>query len=363
MSQKPLVVARVTVRPLSIPLLEPFVIASATMTTTRAALVRITCEEGPFGLGEAACLRPVTEEDQGDVVTAINAIAASLCGITFGSVADIEETVSALPVSVVARAGLEMALLDALARSRSIPVHALFDGERAAATHFVSDVTIPILPVPEMQRLARKWYARGFSVFKVKVGRDASADLETLDAILSEVPGASFRVDANGGYSAAEAIAFTQRAIAAKTRLECFEQPCARGDLAGMARVREAISIPVIADESVRSLADLDALVAAKACDGVNLKIMKLGGIGRAIALGKAARAKGLSIMVGGMVETRVGMTAGAHVAAALGGVEFVDLDTAFLLAEDPFVGGYRADGPRMQIYGEGLGVFEAANI
>jgi L-alanine-DL-glutamate epimerase-like enolase superfamily enzyme len=90
---------------------------------------------------------------------------------------------------------------------------------------------------------------------------------------------------------------------------------------------------------------------------------VKVGGVARAIAIGRRAKELGLRVMVGGMVETRVGMTAGAHVAAALGGVDFVDLDTAFLLASDPFVGGYRADGPKMQLYGEGLGVFEAGAV
>lgn len=350
----------VTVRPLSVPLVEPFVIATATMTATRAALVRVTCEGGPFGLGEAACLHPITEEDQPDVLRVLSEIAPTLKGASLGTTADIDPVLGPLAGSPVARAALEMALLDAMARGRGVPLAELFRDNVVPYMHLVTDITIPILPREEMQRLARKWYARGFSVFKLKVGKDLEVDLGNVEAIRDEVPGASYRVDANGGYTSDDAIAFTERCAKMGVRVECFEQPCARDDIAAQKKVKDAITIPVIADESVRSLADLERLAAADATDGVNLKIVKVGGIARAIEIGRRAKELGLRVMVGGMVETRVGMTAGAHVAAALGGVDFVDLDTAFLLASDPFVGGYRSHGPKMQLYGEGLGVFEA---
>jgi L-alanine-DL-glutamate epimerase-like enolase superfamily enzyme len=92
---------------------------------------------------------------------------------------------------------------------------------------------------------------------------------------------------------------------------------------------------------------DVDRIVAHRAAGAVNLKLAKLGGVEAALETGLAARRAGLKLMMGGMVETRLGMTAAAHAACALGGVEFVDLDTAWLLAEDPYVGGYAADGPR----------------
>jgi L-Ala-D/L-Glu epimerase len=90
----------------------------------------------------------------------------------------------------------------------------------------------------------------------------------------------------------------------------------------------------------------------------VNLKLAKLGGPLAALALGRRARTEGLGLMAGAMVETRIGLLAMAHVVAALDGVEWVDLDTAFLLADDPFTGGWRVDGPRVQLTDQpGLGV------
>src|ERR1700761_9218792 len=108
-------VTGVTVRPLDVPLLEPFAIATATMTATRAALVRVTCDSGAFGLGEGACLPPVTHEDQPDVVAAIEKIAPTIVGARLDSLEKISQIVSPLDPTPVARAALEMALLDAFA--------------------------------------------------------------------------------------------------------------------------------------------------------------------------------------------------------------------------------------------------------
>jgi L-alanine-DL-glutamate epimerase-like enolase superfamily enzyme len=140
--------------------------------------------------------------------------------------------------------------------------------------------------------------------------------------------------------------------------VECWEQPCAADDLEGMALVAAELDAPVIADESVKTESDLRAVVDRRAADGVNLKLAKLGGVERALAVGLAAQQAGLKLMVGGMVETRLGMTAAAHVACALGGAEFVDLDTAWLLTDDPYEGGYVADGPHYTLPdAAGLGI------
>jgi L-alanine-DL-glutamate epimerase-like enolase superfamily enzyme len=222
----------------------------------------------------------------------------------------------------------------------------------------VTDITLPIVPAPSMVRLARDWHERGFRVFKVKVGRNVDEDIAALEAVHRAVPGVTFRVDANAGFSARDAILLMAALERLGLRIECLEQPCAAGDLDALAAVCRAVHPPVIADESVASLGDLARVAAAGAADGVNLKIAKSGGLLAAMRVGIEAQRRGMPVMVGGMVETRLGMTAGAHLVAALGGVPFVDLDTAWLLAEDPYEGGYRAVGPRYSLGEEpGLGV------
>jgi L-alanine-DL-glutamate epimerase-like enolase superfamily enzyme len=366
----PLRIAALHVSPLSVPLVDPFVIASARVEATRSILVEVTLESGSdafLGLGEGSCLHPVTREDQPDALVAVEAARQELVGFPVepGDLGGLERLLRlAFPREPVARSAVEMAVLDALARHARRPLWAFLSGAAPAAPAppIETDITLPILPPRRMAELARHWAAQGFRSFKVKVGRALAEDLEALNAIAGAVPGASIRADANCGFTADEALRLMAEVTRLGLRLECFEQPCAVEDVAGMARVAAECPVPVVADESVKTLEELQQVLAARAATGVNLKIAKTGSLLGAYALGRAAQAAGLPLMVGGMVETRLGMTAAAHLVAALGGVAFPDLDTAWLLREDPFEGGYQADGPRYLLPdAPGLGIRRAA--
>ncbi|MGH7294479.1 MAG: dipeptide epimerase [Polyangiaceae bacterium] len=335
-------IEELSARPLSVPLVEPFVIATGRIDTTRAVEVEARVRwnaRTAVGLGEAACLPPVTREDQGDVLHELGG-ARPLGGDARGVLAEL---------GTVARAGVESAICDALARIAGVPVRTLLWGEEAIDS-LETDVTVAIGDPARMGELAGEWAARGFSALKVKVGKDLDADVRALEAIGRAAPRARLRVDANAGQSPEEALALARACTRLGVNVECWEQPCAADDLDAMARVAETLEAPVIADESVKTMADLHVLVARRYAGGVNLKLAKSGGPLACLALGRAARAAGLRVMVGGMVETRLGMTAAAHVACALGGADYVDLDTAWLLADDPYAGGYVADGPRYHL-------------
>jgi len=353
---EPTVVESITVEPLFVPLREPFVIASARIDATRAALVTARLRRGSrvaSGIGEAAPLHPVTREDWPELERALGGLRLEGARIDLEGLTPLLD--AALPDAPVARAGLEAALLDAYARLEEKPVHALLS-PGPYALHLETDVTLPIAEPAHMAELARSWSAQGFAVFKVKVGKDLDADVRALRAIAAAVPGARLRLDANEGYGASDALELL-RAVDG-LGVECFEQPCRRDDLDGMARVTREGGVPIVADESVRTLEDLEAVLALDAATGVNLKLVKHGGLLAALAIGRRARAAGRSLMCGAMVETRLGLVAMAQVVAALGGAEHVDLDTALLLADDPFDGGWQTEGPRLSLLAEpGFGV------
>ncbi len=354
------VIVDVTVTPLSIPLRDPFVIATGRIDVTRAALVRATLADGrgarATGLGESAALPPVTREDQPELLAQIAAAAPGLRGAHLEDDGALAARLARASLGNVARAGVEAAILDAAARLAGLPLHRALGG--AGAAPLITDITLPISDPERMAATAAGHARSGFGCFKVKVGRDWRADLASLRAVAAAVPGARFRLDANAGFTAAEALALLDAALADGLPIECYEQPCGTDDLAGMAEVTARSPVPVVADESCRGPDDLDRLLAARAAHAVNLKLSKLGGPLAALALGRRARAAGLGLMAGAMVETRLGLLAMAHVVAALGGVEWVDLDTAFLLAADPFTGGWYADGPRLALTdGPGLDV------
>jgi L-alanine-DL-glutamate epimerase-like enolase superfamily enzyme len=328
----------VAARALSVPLLEPFVIATGRVETTRGVEVSATVHwrgRTAAGLGEAACLRPVTREDQGDVLD-------ELARASLRSGADLDS------LGTVARAGVETAICDALGRIAGVPLRELL--APGCTDSLETDVTVAIAEPSRMGELARQWVARGFRALKVKVGKDVDADVRALEAIGRAAPDAVLRVDANAGYTSDQALALARACQALHLHVECWEQPCAADDLDGMARVAAALETPVVADESVKSMDDLRVLLERRYADGVNLKLAKSGGPLACLAIGRAAREAGLRVMVGGMVETRLGMTAAAHVACALGGADYVDLDTAWLLADDPYAGGYVSDGPRYRL-------------
>jgi L-alanine-DL-glutamate epimerase-like enolase superfamily enzyme len=365
-----------TAVPFPIPLKEPFTISRASVDSTRAALVRARARalrgeaaggEGEVGevegFGEAA-LPLGSAETVADLTAAVGEAARVLEGRELGDLGGLDEIAAALDACgdarldalPPARAGVHAALADAWARLAGVPLYAALGAEGAVA--LTTDITLPIAEPAHLARLAVEYWERGFRAFKIKVGARLADDQDTVARLARATPGAALRFDANEGFGAEDALALLRFTAEAGLAVECFEQPCARDDLAGLRRVREEGGVPVVADESVRDERDLDRLVAARAVDGINLKLVKMGGIDRCLRLGRLAREHGLSLMVGAMIESRLGLTAMAHAVAALGGVEWVDLDTAFLLAADPYEGGMRADGPRLELPASpGLGI------
>lgn len=362
-------IARIEARPLSIPLREPFVISSGRVDTTRGALVSariVDTGTGELhrGLGEAAALPAVTGVDQGDLLRAIGRANGALAGQDVEGHSDLRALLDGVFDDPVSRAGVEAALLDAWARQERLPVHALLGSERNGAAPFqvTTDVTLPIADPAHVGELASGWQQAGFSSLKVKVGRDLDDDARTLEHIARRCPTVEVRLDANGALAARDAMTLISIVRSLHLRLGCFEQPCAADDLEGMAHVTLLAGAPVVADESVQTIDDLFAVVHKKAATAVNLKIMKHGGPVEAARIGRAARRLGLKIMVGAMVETRLGLAASLHLARSLGGVDLVDLDTSLLLRWDPFAGGYQQRGAELTLLeGNGVGVHEAA--
>jgi L-alanine-DL-glutamate epimerase-like enolase superfamily enzyme len=242
-----------------------------------------------------------------------------------------------------AKAGLDIALHDLVARRLGIPLHALLGTPTDIPP---TDFSIGIdTPTAVAERAAR---ATGFPALKIKVG--GPSDLETLEAVRAVFSG-PLRVDANTGWSPGEG----ERLIPELVRLgvELIEQPFPARQLPQLRWLQERSPIPVVADESAVTIEDLDALVGVVA--GINVKLTKCGGVGPALVMMRRARELGFRVMLGCMEETSVGIAA----ATALAGLaEWVDLDGNLLLARDPFEGLALTDDSRW-ILGDqpGLGV------
>jgi len=172
--------------------------------------------------------------------------------------------------------------------------------------------------------------------------------LARIVAVREGAPRAELLLDGNAGFSATEAVALLRALEAHRIRPLLFEQPCAKDDVAGLLEVAAASEVPVALDESASSE---DGLAPFDARFVVNVKPMKAG-FAEASRIVRRAREKGMRLMIGGMVETRMAMGASACLVARHGAASFayVDLDTPLFLATDPWVGGYAQEGERLDL-------------
>jgi L-Ala-D/L-Glu epimerase len=226
-----------------------------------------------------------------------------------------------------ARCALDLALHDRIGRLRGVPLYELLNLPRPqqTATSFTLGIDTP-------EAMARQAAAvPNYPILKLKLG--AEGDEARVAAVRAARPDVELCVDANGGWQPDEAVALAQALL--PYNLAFIEQPVPKGEIEAMGRVQAAVNVPVVADESVQALADVERL-AAVGVQGINLKLMKLGGLAPALRVVKRAQELGLRLMLGCMIETSLGVTAMAHLA---GVAEWLDLDAPLLIANDPFSG------------------------
>ncbi|XP_073048506.1 L-Ala-D/L-amino acid epimerase isoform X1 [Primulina eburnea] len=337
-------------RPLNVPLISPFTIASSRLDKVENVAIRVELNNGCVGWGETPILPCVTAEDQPLAL----AKAAEVCqflrrsrGKTLGQVlSEINQIILPGHSFASVRAGVEMALIDAVANSIGLPLWKLFGG---FSNEITTDITIPIVSPTEAAELASKYNIQGFKILKLKVGKNMTSDVQVLQAIRAVHPDCLFILDANEGYTSEEAIQVLEKLHEMEVTPMLFEQPVHRDDWEGLGYVseiaRNKYRVSVAADESCRSLDDVKKIAKENLADVINIKLAKFGVLG-ALEIIDLARASGLDLMIGGMVETRLAMGFAGNLAAGLGCFKFIDLDTPILLAEDPVLEGYKASGP-----------------
>jgi L-Ala-D/L-Glu epimerase len=332
---------KLDVQPFDLKLTTPFRISRHVQYTASNVLAQIT-HEGVTGIGEAAPSGHYGE-NRGTVLAALATLADELGDDPFA----LEETLAhlnhVLGLNPSAKAALDMALYDLVGKRLNVPLYKLL-GLSAAHTPLTS-FTIGI-DTPEI--MAQKALAASaYPILKIKVG--TKNDVANLKAI-REVSKAVIRVDANTAWTPKEAI----RAIneLAEFNIEFVEQPVSPSDLAGLKYVREHTPLPIITDESSITVEDIPRV--AECTDGINIKLMKCGGISHALKMIHVARAHHLKIMIGCMIESSLAITAAAHLTPL---IDYADLDGHLLVDNDPYVGVKVEQGKLLLPTGPGLGV------
>lgn len=317
----------------------PFTIARETLHEIENVIVRVTDDDGRMGVGGAAPSRRY-----GETVETIAAVLPELLNVveevgTVHSRQRIEREMDEIVHGhAAAKAAVSIALHDLAAKRVGHPLYRLWGLDPAAT--LTSSFTIAIDTLDRMAEKTEAAVEEGYSILKVKMG--TSRDVAILDTVRAHAPDATIRVDANEEWTCREAVRMTHRL--AEYDVEFVEQPIPADQYEGLQFVYEHSALPVALDESCVTLADVPRI--ADRADIANLKVMKCGGLREARRMIHAARAHGLEVMLGCMIESNASIAAAAHLAPLL---DYADLDGSLLLADDPF-GGVDLPGGRVDL-------------
>jgi L-alanine-DL-glutamate epimerase-like enolase superfamily enzyme len=238
------------------------------------------------------------------------------------------------------KSAFDMALHDIAAQHAGLPIYQFLGGRKNKVLE--TDYTVSIGHPDKMKQDAIKFKAQGFPAIKVKLGETKEKDVERIKAIREgighELP---LRIDANQGWqTAANAIAVLQ--ALAEFNIEHCEEPILRWRFMELSKVTAASPIPIMADESCGDEHDAERLIQLNACQMFNIKLGKSSGFYKGLKIAELGAKANMHMQVGGFMESRLGMTASAHLALANDHIRHCDFDTPLMFTEDPVIGGIK---------------------
>jgi L-alanine-DL-glutamate epimerase-like enolase superfamily enzyme len=330
-------ITQIEIIDLNLPFSHPFKIALAVMDSAHNIVIRIHDSDGLVGVGEGVPSRFVTGEAPETAFEAAKLYANFLIGknpLEIDShLATLERYMLKNPAI---RCAYDLALYDLLARHAGLPLYALLGGTKQVIH---SNRTLGIDLPAAMAQTAKAFVAEGAKYLKVKVGTGRAEDIARIRAIRESVGGGiPMRLDANQAWDEITAINILNDL--AEYEIEVCEQPLPYWNAEGLRRVRERSPIAIMADESIFDAHDAFRLASIGAVDYFNIKLAKSAGIHGALKINAIGEAAGVKCMLGGMSESLIGVSAGAHLICACPNIALHDLDSPFHFAEDPTFGG-----------------------
>ena len=338
---------------IKIPLVTPFKTALRSVDSIHDLLVKIETEDGMTGFGEAPPTAVITGDTRESIEAAIRYyIGPSILGMDLQELPEIFERMDrSIARNTSAKAAVDMALYDLYAKEKDRPLFCLL-GEKepeAVKKELTTDLTISVNPVAQMVADSIRAVESGFHILKVKVGKGGETDVERIREIRKAVGrDVVIRVDANQGWTLDEALRTISMLEDEDLALELVEQPVSGHDFKSLKYLTEHVNLPVLADECVFSYEDAVRIIEEHAADMINIKLMKTGGIHQAMKICDIAEANRIPCMMGCMLESKVAVSAGAHLAAARKCITMADLDGPSLCTEDPYRGGPIYEGPKI---------------
>ena len=336
----------ISIYKLFIPLKEPFVISLGPIHEVQNIVVAITTKNGITGFGECSPYLTINGESVDTCFIVGQYFARVLKG---KNALDIAACCTAMDKTIYAnysiKSAFDMALHDIAAQQAGVPLYQFLGGKKDKI--LTTDMTVSIGTPEKMQQDAVQFKNAGFPAVKVKLGEDLEKDVARIKAIREGIGIAiPLRIDANQGWQTADNAIAVLNALA-PYNIEHCEEPIARWRFMELSTVSAASPIPIMADESCGNHHDAQRLIQLNACPMFNIKLGKTGGLLDAMKIVQLASAANMHLQIGGFMESRLGMTAGAHLALSNEHIVHCDFDTPLMFTEDPVSGGilYKANG------------------
>ncbi len=318
--------------------MHPFTIATGTMEFAQNIFIRIRTDNGLTGVGECSAFPMIVGETQNTCFEMAKDFARLWKGKNPTQISNrISELHAFTAFNSTIKSAFEMALFDIVSKQAGQPLYQFLGGEKKPLQ---TDLTIGIASPERMAEQAKEFVQRGVQILKIKLGKNATEDIERVKMIRQVIDKKiQLRVDANQGWSFNDAVAVLNGIH--EFNIQFCEQPMRTWDDPLLPDLKNLSPIPLMADESAFDHYDAERLLRANACSYVNIKFAKSGGIIEATKINQICEDLNVHCMMGGMLESRLALTAFAHFATAHSNIKFYDMDTCMLGHKvDPIIGG-----------------------
>lgn len=335
-------ITAVDIYTLNIPLEKPIIVPIGVIDGANNVVIKITTDKGIIGWGESSPVPYITGDSQQTNIATAKQFAKLVMG---KDPLAIEARMTEIKGSIVSepsiRSAFDMAFYDIAAKAADMPLYQFLGGERREIR---TDLTIGMQKtVEDTVRFAQSILDANFDAIKLKVGRPGLQDVEHVKAVRELAgPDIAIKIDSNQGWDYPTAVANIN--AMKPLNLQYSEQPLAVWDFDNIARLRDKVDLPICVDESVFDDKDTLKLIKQGAADYFNIKLGKAGGINTGLKINSIAEANGSKCMIGCFAESRLALSAAAHMAMARPNIVFLDLDSAYEFVEDPVIGGVRYD-------------------
>lgn len=318
--------------------MEPFAIATGTMTHAQNTFIRVHTDAGFYGVGECSAFPMIVGETQDTNLLVARDFAQLWKGKDpLDLDARLQELDDYIAGNTTIKSAFDMALYDIVAKNAKVPLYKWLGGEKREIT---TDITIGLKSANEMAEEALAFVQKKATILKVKLGKIPEEDIERIRKIRERIGlPIPIRIDANQGWG------FEEASLVLKSleefNIQYCEQPMRVYNDYRVPELRKRTSIPIMADESCYNHHDAERLIRDEACDYINIKLAKSGGIHEALKIYKTAFQHRIPCMIGGMLESRLALSANVHFAYSCRGLSFYDLDTCLVgHLEDPVMNG-----------------------